>query len=56
MFRLKNNVELERSPQGSCVLARCNNPITKTYEVDKDYSVDVCDYHFKQLSMSRYTS
>lgn len=56
MYRLKNNIELEQSKPNDCLIARCENPITKIYEVDKDYSVQVCDYHFKHLSMSRYSS
>lgn len=56
MYRLKNDNELEHSEPNECLIARCENPISKIYEVDKDYSVQVCDYHFKNLSMSRYTS
>ena len=56
MYRLKNEFELKKSQPGQCVLARCENPITKTYEVDKDFSVEICDQHFKALSMARYTS
>jgi hypothetical protein len=56
MYRLKNSSELKASEDNACLLAYCDNPITKTYEVDKDFSVNVCDKHFKLLTMSRYTS
>jgi len=56
MFRLKNSIELKQSKENDCLIAYCDNPITKTYEVDKDFSVNVCDKHFQALSMSRYTS
>lgn len=56
MYRLKNNTEMQQSKANDCLIARCENPITKTYEVDKDFSVEVCDQHFKLLSMTRYIS
>lgn len=53
MFRIKNDVEMSRSNQGECVIARCHEKANHQY--DNIYNkVPLCEGHFEKLKALQY--
>lgn len=53
MFRIKNSVEMSKSQNGSCIIARCDDIATHLY--DNIYNkVPLCEAHFEKLKAMQY--
>lgn len=53
MFRIKNDYEMTQVPEGSCVIAKCEETATHIY--DNIYNeVPLCDTHFDKLKSMQY--
>lgn len=53
MYRIKNNIEMQESNDGECVIARCHFNATHIY--DNIYNnVPLCDEHFEKIKALQY--